>query len=374
MNRRRILLLSSVSAAIALVLILILSSGRSLPEKRFSCEYLYGKPSYFISIKDLRKDSALLSSLRLVSFPMTGKINAWLYPLEYVLDHNLTPVDISDLLGSDFTLQIRPKFLLITRTKREFNFFYYVRIRSDPEIRYRGFVISVKSIHQTGRTIYYTFTPGYLFITEDLRTMKRALTARYPQKPQAAGTESRFMIHDTIGKSGLGVLFRTRPIILYGDSLNDLSLKRTLVRENTFFDSTAQCQFNLDLRTFTRSWTPLWGKFIIREFTYSPDKHGGPGRLEMKYALLIPKSFTRMTRKRIEDRAAELFNTPSEPWFEYETGSWLVRANTTYVPDLQETGALLSVDLTTASSWGFLDPPLAEFLKRYGRIAVRPGN
>jgi hypothetical protein len=369
MDQKRALtaaLLAAISVLL-LTLVFILFPAKPAVPPEYSSLYLDGKRSLFLSLRDFRTMSAAADELRKTALPGVGSVNRFLYIVEYALDHRMSVQDLNDVLGNDFTLQLRPYPLLIARTRREYNFFYYVKTGNDRAVPYRGFTIRVKELGPATPRLYYAFTDTYLFVTDNLRNLKRALMM-HPVNfllKTSSPRSFRYLLYDSMPGDALDLLSLYKPLRIHGNSLSSLVSQGRRSDDASVFDPEAAAFCNLDLGKALRTGHSVPGKVLIRAVSVVR------GKAFLDCALILPARLSVRTRAKLYAAAAKQFGLNEAPLTETEAGPYRILSTLGWSPALERTDLIFKLDLTRFRDTLMKDPAAQLFLQTAGSIEVR---
>jgi hypothetical protein len=243
----------SLVLLLILVLLLVLPARQAVSPSQ-SWQFFADRKSSFFSVRSFDRYAGDLLELRNIAFPLMGGLNRFLFALEYVVDHELTKTDLNEFLGRDFTLQLGPKFLLVTRTRKEYNVFMYLDIKDDPVVPWGRAVVRRKVLKPLGTTLYYSFLQDYLVVADDLGTLKSflkrgfkpAARRRWPSAVREGLDGASFIAGHSGGRGPFALLFGARPWLLFGPALNSLKLFARDGSQDTDFDRGSVVFFNID--------------------------------------------------------------------------------------------------------------------------------
>ena len=210
-----------------------------VPSYRF---VLQTKKTLFFSARNFNLYIPLLRQLRNTTLPFIGAVNKFLYSVEYEVNHKLTKNDFEQLLGKDFTIQFQPYPLFIARVDSKDSVFFFLKVKNDKRMNYKGFDIKKRDFQTMPLTLYYVFAGDFLFVSAHLKTIKRILSGyvnKYNKIPK-----SSFIFYNSDKISFLQSWLNSPVQLVYGNHLSSL---QTPAKENGQFSKKALFSTSLNL-------------------------------------------------------------------------------------------------------------------------------
>jgi len=371
--RRSIIPLIVVLMLTAVLVILILLSGRQTAAPGLSWRFFTDYKSSFVSVRGFDRYIGDLLELRNVSLPVMNELNRLLYGVEYAADHDLTRTDFDEFLGRDFTIQFSPRFLLVTRTRKEYNVFLNLNIKDDPAVPWRRAVIHKKILKPLDAELYYSFLPDYLVVSDDLaylksflkRGVKAVSRRRWPSAVREGLDASSLIVGHSGGRSVFSLLFGYRPYLLFGPELNSMKLYVKGYSPDTAFDRGSLVFFNVDPEIFGVAGKPLGAKLMIRDF------HLTGKTLSMNYCLLLPDVVPSRRLAALRKSVSSLMNPSGSSCLTFPFKPWIALSDNPVPPELAATGFVFFADTVRLASLGLFPPEFDRILTDTQSISVR---
>jgi hypothetical protein len=323
------------------------------------------KEASFLSVKSFNEYTEDFVMVRKQDLPLVSLINQYILDLEYQVGHEFTQQDFNELLGQDFALAWEPHFFFVSRTRKEYNVFYYLRTKADPVVQERDIEIRAKKIRGINRTIYYAFSGDFFFAADNLHRLKQVLRSGGKNALSKEIAGSRVILYDGNSNGFLKVFFNGTRTILWGDSIANLSFLGDEKKNDSFMDVNYPLTCNIRLFSGGFFSPPVYGKLMITGFNTIN------GNLSAGYKLLSPLDLKHKRRKIVEQFVLERLHSPSLPLTKRRTGRFLMYANDPEKPLLRDEGILFKLDLNAASSFPLFSPEFSALLKKSGIVSVR---
>jgi len=282
-----------------------------VPSYRF---VLHTKKTLFFSARDFNLYIPLLRQLRNTTLPFIGAANNFLYSVEYEANHKLTKNDLEQLLGKDFTIQFKPHLLFIAKVDPKDSVFFFLKIKNDKSMNYKGFDIKKRDFQTMPLTLYYVFAGDFLFVSAHLKTIKRILSGyvnKYNKIPK-----SSFVLYNSDKTSFFQSWLNSPVQIVYGNLLSSL---QTPAKENGQFSKETLFSTSLNLTKLLNLKTKnISGTLII----HSLDSEGN-----YKFSFLLPVDLDSQIKSAVQLWIKQKFSVSEEFLFHRRVGQFDVYSN-----------------------------------------------
>lgn len=319
----------------------------------------------FISVKSFKEHTGDFVIVRKQDLPLVTRINQILLDLEHQISHEFTQQDFNELLGQDFAIAWEPHFLFVSRTRKEYNVFYYLKTKSDSVVQERGIEIRAKKIRGINRTIYYAFSGDFFFAADNLNRLKRVLHSGGKNALSKEITASRVILHDGNRNGFLKTFFNGKRTTLWGETIANLTFHGDDKKNNSFMDVNHLLACNIRLFPDEFFSAPVYGKLMITGFGSIN------GSLSAGYKLLSPLDLKHKRQRTIEKLVLDRLHSPSLPLTKRRTGRYLMYANAPETPLMRDEGILFKLDLNAASAFPLFSPEFSTLLQKWGTVSVR---
>jgi hypothetical protein len=362
-----VVLLGGVVAAILL-------TGRMLfaPKPAQSAlDFIPPGRTFFVSVRGGKDFADAVAVLRRQKLPFIGFLNRYLFALEYVLDHKLDTRDVSELCGEDVAVQFFPRFLLVTKTRREYNVFFYLDIKNDSESRHSGVSLRSKFIAPLGKTVHYTFFGDWLVASDDPRYLVSVLKHR-GRRRFSAGPETLSSGRVFLGWAGLPgrsvaglseiprAFFRMQSGLICGPSLSSLLLFPRNESLTGHVSPSSGLVFFQGLPVGRKGYTVVTGLYETE------------GYLSYEPAFYIPSGLSPSALHALIADLREKSGRPDLHLAQEIQAGHHVLYDGEILPQLDRKGVLFFLDCPAVARLGVFEPAMNDWLIRAGRIEVRP--
>lgn len=295
-----------------------------LKQVYFSKFHNYDVPSYrfvqqtkkalFFSARDFNSYIPLLRQMRNTTLPFIGAVNKFLYSVEYEANHKLTKNDFEQLLGKDFAIQFKPHPLFIARVDSKDSVFFFLKVKNDKSMNYKGFEIKKRDFQTMSLTLYYVFAGDFLFVSDHLKTIQRILSGyvnHYNKIPK-----SSFILYNSDKTSFIQSWLNSPVQLVYGNLLSSL---QTTAKQNGQFSKNALFSTSLNLTKLLDLKTKnISGTLII----HSLNSEG-----EYKFSFLLPIGLDPKIRSAVQLWLKQKFSVSEEFLFHRRTEQFDVYSN-----------------------------------------------
>lgn len=342
---KRLFLILIFSGSLMLILFFtVFRKQIEIPDYPQSVYFLAaGSSTRFFSVRGLSLHVEDILSYREKDLPWTGGANYFLHLIEYSGDQKFSGTDLIELAGEDISVQIKPFFLMITRSRREYGIFYRFKVQEDPVIRFRNISLSVREIRQTGDKLYYFFSGPYLFLSDDLKGLKRFLLQA--GRIKLAVTPDFFpsvLIHDQGSQSVLPYLCGMGEPQIKSSNLSGKFYLSSKDDPGRLSDTNSIFYTRLDLSKLSGSGRPVWTELVVKKALIINNE------LRFHFVWILPADL----HEKAMEQAREIFRAqalaPGQVLREIPYKDRLIFSNYDYEPSLQRTDLVLKAGLSSS--------------------------
>ncbi len=351
-----------------LLLIFALVVGCSRMERpvsvQHSCNYMAGGNTTYLSFKGLKEYSGDLVEIRKTEAPIISTVNFYLTAIEYQVKHNLTRQDFDELLGDDFSIQMEPQFLLISRCRKEFNVFFYLDTNPDPVIQSKPYMIKAKEVLILKKKIYYAFAHGFFFASDDLHLLKRSIH-RLPSGNKKVSNAARFIIHDGRKNGIFHLFFSGGAFDIWGNNANALSFIGNFKQNSSSFDENNLVWCNVRITDWAKLKKTVYGKFMLKDISVNKNI------LAMGYQFFSPLDLKSADQHAVEAQVLADLHNKSSSLTKRRVGNYLMYANLLTPPIMRDDGILFHAEVERLADLPIFPKELSILFKEIGSINVR---